>query len=101
MRAIGKKQDCRVERSGSNMTVDEGYDNLDRRKVVAELFRDRADLLVVSGLGSSTYDVFAASNHDSNMHLWGATGGASLIGLGLALAQPERPVVVITGMVSN
>src|SRR6185436_16192120 len=29
--------------------------------------------------------------------LWGAMGGAVMMGLGLALAQPDLPVVVITG----
>ena len=70
---------------------------LDRRAVVATLLRDRDDMLVVSGLGSPTYDVFAAGDHDGNFYLWGAMGGAALVGLGLALAQPGRPVVVFTG----
>jgi thiamine pyrophosphate-dependent acetolactate synthase large subunit-like protein len=58
---------------------------------------ERADLLVVSGLGSSTYDVAASGDHPLNFYLWGAMGGAATVGLGLALAQPHRPVVVITG----
>lgn len=70
---------------------------VNRREAVLELLRDRGDLLVVSGLGSSSYDVFAAGDHDGNMYLWGAMGGAALVGLGVALAQPERPVAVITG----
>jgi hypothetical protein len=64
---------------------------------VRELLRDRGDLLVVTGLGSPTYDAFAAGDHDGNFYLWGAMGGASMIGLGLALAQPSRPVLVLTG----
>ena len=70
---------------------------LDRRAATAALLKDRGDLLVVSGLGSPTYDVFAAGDHDANFYLWGAMGGAAMIGLGLAHAQPDRPVVVITG----
>ena len=70
---------------------------LDRREAVKALLDDRGDLLVVTGLGSSCYDVFAAGEHDGNFYLWGAMGGAAMIGLGLALAQPTRPVVVITG----
>jgi thiamine pyrophosphate-dependent acetolactate synthase large subunit-like protein len=61
------------------------------------LLRDRGDLLVVSGLGSPSYDVFAAGDHDGNMYLWGAMGAAALVGLGVALTQPARPVAVITG----
>ena len=70
---------------------------LDRREVVARLLARRDDLLVVSGLGSPTYDVHAAGDHDGNYYLWGAMGSAALIGLGLAQAQPDRTVVVITG----
>ncbi|MGJ4897115.1 thiamine pyrophosphate-dependent enzyme [Bradyrhizobium oligotrophicum] len=70
---------------------------LDRRTAVKALLQNRGDLLVVSGLGSSSYDVFAAGDHDANFYLWGAMGGAAMIGLGLALAQPSRPVVVVTG----
>ena len=70
---------------------------LDRRQAVAALLADRGKLLVVTGLGSPTYDVFAAGDHDANFYLWGAMGGAGLMGLGLALAQPDRPVAVITG----
>lgn len=73
------------------------FGTMDRRAAVRELLKDRADLLVVTGLGSPTYDVFAAGEHDGNFYLWGAMGGAALLGLGLATAQPDRPVAVITG----
>jgi len=69
-----------------------------RRRAVAEaLLADRDDLLVVAGLGSTAWDVTAAGDHPLNFPLWGAMGGAAMIGLGLALAQPERRVLVITG----
>ncbi|WP_436784627.1 thiamine pyrophosphate-dependent enzyme, partial [Streptomyces sp. URMC 126] len=61
------------------------------------LLRDRGDLLVVTGLGSPTYDVAAAGDHPRNFYLWGAMGGAAMVGLGLALAQPTTPVLVVTG----
>jgi thiamine pyrophosphate-dependent acetolactate synthase large subunit-like protein len=70
---------------------------LERRTAVAALLRDRGDLLVVTGLGSPTYDVHAAGDRDENYYLWGAMGGAALVGLGLALAQPQRRVLVVTG----
>jgi thiamine pyrophosphate-dependent acetolactate synthase large subunit-like protein len=70
---------------------------LNRRQVVAALLADRKDALVVAGLGASTYDVAAAGDHARNLYLWGAMGGAVMIGLGLALAQPTLPVVVVTG----
>jgi thiamine pyrophosphate-dependent acetolactate synthase large subunit-like protein len=70
---------------------------LDRREAVKALLQDRGELLVVTGLGSSSYDVFDAGDHDGNFYLWGAMGGAAVMGLGLAQAQPKRPVLVITG----
>jgi thiamine pyrophosphate-dependent acetolactate synthase large subunit-like protein len=70
---------------------------LDRRQAVKRLLEDRGDLLVVSGLGSATYDVAAAGDDARNFYLWGAMGGAVMIGLGLALARPERRVLAITG----
>jgi thiamine pyrophosphate-dependent acetolactate synthase large subunit-like protein len=70
---------------------------LGRRAVVATLLKDRGDTLVVTGLGSATYDVHAAGDHDGNYYLWGAMGGAALVGLGIAQAQASRRVLVITG----
>ncbi len=69
----------------------------ERREFVAALLARIPEALVVSGLGSPTYDVFAAGDRDRNYYLWGAMGGAASIGLGLALAQPQKPVVVVTG----
>jgi len=68
-----------------------------RREFVATLLAATPDALVVTGLGSPAYDVFAAGDRDLNFYLWGAMGGAASLGLGLALAQPNRSVVVITG----
>ena len=79
------------------MTFEREASALDRRSAVAALLDQRGDLLVVSGLGSPSYDVFAAGDHDGNFYLWGAMGGGAMMGLGLALAQPDRPVAVITG----
>ena len=63
---------------------------LERREFVRRLLIARGSLLVVSGLGSATDDVAAAGDHALNFYLWGAMGGTAIIGLGLALAQPER-----------
>ncbi|MEP9416055.1 thiamine pyrophosphate-dependent enzyme [Gordonia sp. VNQ95] len=70
---------------------------LDRREFVSALIDAIPDALIVSGLGSASYDVFAAGERDRNFYLWGAMGGAVPVGLGLALAQPQESVVVITG----
>lgn len=70
---------------------------LNRRKAVAELLEQRADLIVVSGLGSPTYDVMAAGDHDRNYYLWAAMGSAATVGLGLAKSRPKEKVLVVTG----
>jgi thiamine pyrophosphate-dependent acetolactate synthase large subunit-like protein len=70
----------------------------ERRAAMATLLADRPNnLFVVPGLGSCTWDVFAAGDDDRNFYLWGAMGGAAMIGLGLALAKPNARVAVITG----
>ncbi|MFQ5954049.1 MAG: thiamine pyrophosphate-dependent enzyme [Kiloniellales bacterium] len=74
----------------------EGYP-LRRRDVVARLLEDRRDLLVIAGLGAPCWDVTAAGDQPLNFPLWGAMGSAVMIGLGLALAQPARRVLVVTG----
>lgn len=70
---------------------------LDRRQVVSTLLADRKDVVAIGGLGASTNDMCAAGDHARNFYLWGGMGGAAMIGLGLALAQPTLPVLVITG----
>ena len=70
---------------------------LERRAAVAAILKPRGDALVVAGLGSPAWDAAAAGDHPLNFYLWGAMGGAAMIGLGLALAQPRRRVLVITG----
>lgn len=70
---------------------------LDRRDVVARLLEDRGRLLVIAGLGAPAWDATAAGDHPLTLPLWGAMGGASMIGLGLALARPRERVLVITG----
>ena len=70
---------------------------MDRRAAVQRLMDTRDEALVVTGLGSPSYDVHAAGDHEANYYLWGAMGGAALVGLGLALAQPTRRVMVVTG----
>jgi thiamine pyrophosphate-dependent acetolactate synthase large subunit-like protein len=70
---------------------------LHRRDVVSLLLKQRTNLLVVAGLGSTAWDITAAGDHDLNFPLWGAMGQAAMIGLGLALAQPKRRVLVLTG----
>ena len=70
---------------------------LNRRDAVKALLSACPEVLVVAGLGSAAYDLFAAGDRDLNFYLWGAMGGAASMGLGLALAQPKKSVLVLTG----
>ena len=70
---------------------------LRRRQVVSQLLEERGDMMVIAGLGAPAWDITAAGDHDLNFPMWGAMGGATMIGLGLALAQPKKKVLVITG----
>jgi phosphonopyruvate decarboxylase len=79
------------------MDVNASNPRVDRRAFVSRLLQATPDALVITGLGSPAYDVFAAGDRDRYYYLWGAMGGAAPMGLGLALAQPDHSVVVITG----
>jgi len=70
---------------------------LRRREIIARLTRANDENLIISGLGSTAWDITSAGDRDLNFPLWGAMGGAIPLGLGLALAQPDRRVLVITG----
>lgn len=70
--------------------------NLDRREAVSTILGARGNALIITGLGSTTYDAGTA-DHVNTFYLWGAMGAAAMTGLGLALAQPDRRIVVMTG----
>jgi thiamine pyrophosphate-dependent acetolactate synthase large subunit-like protein len=70
---------------------------LDRRELTRALLADRGELAVIAGLGAPCWDITAVGDHPLNLPLWGGMGAAAMIGLGLALAQPDRPVLVLTG----
>jgi len=77
--------------------ADSDHYPLDRREVTTQLLADRDGLVVVAGLGACAWDITAVGDDDLNFPLWGAMGGAASIGLGIALAQPDRRVLVLTG----
>ena len=60
--------------------------NLKRRSVVKQIVDNRKAAKIITGLGSPTYDVFDSGDNHSNFYLWGAMGGAAMVGLGLALS---------------
>ena len=78
--------------------LDTGLDTgLDRRALVAAILGRRGDAAVVAGLGSPAWDCHAAGDSPLNFYFWGGMGGAAMLGLGVALAQPTRRVLVVTG----
>ena len=70
---------------------------LQRDEAMAKLMSARQDALVIAGLGSTVWDIASADHRPENFYLWGGMGCAAMMGLGCALAQPERRVWVVTG----
>jgi thiamine pyrophosphate-dependent acetolactate synthase large subunit-like protein len=70
---------------------------IQRRPFVAGLLAHRGNALIVPGLGSPNWDIFAAGDSPEYLYSWGGMGLAVPTALGLALAQPDRRVVAITG----
>jgi len=74
-----------------------GSNKIQRRALVADLLAKRAGALVVPGLGSPTWDCCAAGDSPEYLYSWGGMGLAVPTALGLALAQPDRRVLALTG----
>ena len=82
-----REEDCQMSKA-----------TLQRRPLVKKILEGADDnLLVIAGLGSSNWDITEAGDRPLNMPLWGAMGAPVSMGLGLALAQPAKRVLVITG----
>lgn len=80
------------------MSTNKSAATLQRRPLVKHLLENAGDdLLVIAGLGSSNWDITAAGDRPLNMPLWGSMGAPVGMGLGLAMAQPTKRVLVITG----
>jgi len=77
--------------------LEQAAGRLDRRELCRAVLAERGDMLVVAGLGAPAWDITAVGDRAENLPLWGGMGGAAMVGLGLALAQPGRTVLVITG----
>ena len=71
---------------------------LDRREAVPALIGRHEDFLIVTGLAGTARDVAALSRDGAHTYtMAGAMGGACMMGLGLALARPDKRVLVVTG----
>src|SRR5436190_4833414 len=64
------------------------------KRLVAKLTREEA---VIAGIGNTNFDLYAAGHRAQNFYMLGSMGLACPIALGVALAQPERGVIVLEG----
>ena len=64
------------------------------RRLKALLKNDEA---VIGGIGHTNFDLWAAGHRPQNFYMLGSMGLASAIGLGVALAQPQRRVIALEG----
>src|SRR5262249_12487412 len=84
--------------AGTDRQEDMDQMKLERRQAMAALLAERGeDLLVIPGLGSTAWDAAAAGDDDRNFYLWGAMGGAAMMGLGRGLGRPGCRVAGIPG----
>jgi len=74
--------------------VDGAMTRLEATRVVVAHVGDAA---IVASLGHPAYDLFAAGDRPRNFYTWGSMGLASSVGVGIALARPDVPVVVLDG----
>ena len=70
---------------------------LDATKVVLEALGEDSKAAIIASLGHPAYDLFAAGDRPEHFYTWGSMGLASSMGLGLAMAKPELPVIVLDG----
>jgi len=71
---------------------------LDRCAAVPALIGRHEDFLFVAGLAGTSRDVAALTHDGAHVYsMAGAMGGAAMMGLGLALARPDKRVLVVTG----
>jgi thiamine pyrophosphate-dependent acetolactate synthase large subunit-like protein len=71
---------------------------LERAEAVPALIGRHEDFLIIAGLGGTACDVGAVTGDAAHVYsLGGAMGAACMMGLGLALARPDRRVLVVTG----
>ena len=70
---------------------------MNRLEATRRLLKHVSDEIVVANVGNASRDLWNAGDRPQDYYSQGAMGMPSSIGLGLALAQPQRKVVVLDG----
>jgi thiamine pyrophosphate-dependent acetolactate synthase large subunit-like protein len=70
---------------------------IDRLDFIRDLLEDAGDMIVVTGIGTPSSNTRSVADRGLNFYISGAMGCASGVGLGMALARPDRKVTVVTG----
>jgi thiamine pyrophosphate-dependent acetolactate synthase large subunit-like protein len=70
---------------------------MERKDVMRAVAERAADALIVANLGSNAYDLYTHGHRPGNLYLRGAMGLTGSVGLGLAMARPDRRVIVLDG----
>ena len=100
-----KSKACSAESPATVASACDGQKNkatisatLKRNDVLRLLFAQiEDDAAVISTTGKTSREVFFLKDRPGNFYTVGSMGCASSIGLGLALSQPKRKVIVIDG----
>ncbi len=87
-----------IFRAGGTAPAMSPLGELDRREAIPQLLGDPNDFLIIAGLAGTAKDAAHLCEPQANYFACaGIMGGATAMGLALALAQPERHVLVLTG----
>jgi phosphonopyruvate decarboxylase len=73
------------------------HNAIERSGFVKQLIAGCGNTAIVCGLGTPQSNTAAAEDRLLNFYLIGAMGSAAAVGLGIAMCEPQRPVLVITG----
>ena len=68
-----------------------------RYEAIKDIMKEIDDELIVCNIGFPSRELYEISDRDKNFYMIGSMGLASSIGLGLALAKPDKDIVVIDG----
>lgn len=66
-------------------------------EILTALYRELDDPVLVPNLGTNTAAAMRFTPRADTLYLWGGMGLTHSLGLGLALARPERTVVALDG----